>query len=74
MLEIDFPDAKTADAAVKALSHEGNVGRRSESKIRKKEKYLAIEIKAKDIVALRATTNAYLRALQVFESVNEVQK
>jgi tRNA threonylcarbamoyladenosine modification (KEOPS) complex Pcc1 subunit len=30
-----------------------------------------IEIEAQDIVALRATANSYLRALQVFESIKQ---
>ena len=71
MLEVELPDA---DAAAEALSHEGSVGSRASAKIRKKEKSLEIEITAKDVVALRATANAYLRALQVFESVEEVRK
>jgi len=70
-LEMEFPDEKSRDAAAKALSHEGSVGKRAASKVIKKKKALAVEIEAGDVVALRATANAYLRALQVFE---EVQK
>jgi len=73
-LHMKFPDAKACDAAVKAASHEGNIGSRATSKILKKDKGLVIEIEAEDVVALRATANAYLRALQVFESIEEVQK
>ncbi|MBU0532520.1 hypothetical protein KKB44_03435 [Candidatus Micrarchaeota archaeon] len=70
-LEMQFQDNKTLDAAAKALSHEGSIGNRAISKIRKEEKMLVIEIDAKDVVALRATANAYLRALQVFEEVRK---
>ena len=73
-VQIKFPDAESCDAAVKAASHEGNIGGRAKSKLTKKDKDLVIEIEADDVVALRATANAYLRALQVFESVEEVQK
>lgn len=70
LMKVEFPDAEALDAAVKALSHEGKVGKRSSSRMTKKKKLLAIEIEAGDVVALRATANAYLRALQVFEGIN----
>ena len=68
-MEIRFPDEKSASAAAKAIAHEGDVGNRSETRITKKGKVLTIHINAQDVVALRATANAFLRALQVFESV-----
>jgi tRNA threonylcarbamoyladenosine modification (KEOPS) complex Pcc1 subunit len=71
MMEFEFPDKKTADAAVAAVSHEGSVGNRSSSRIEQKDNILRVEIEAQDAVALRATANAFLRALQVIE---EVQK
>lgn len=72
-LEVDYDDAEGLEAAFMAISHEGNVGKRAVAKVTKRDKTLVIEIKAKDVVALRATANAYLRALQVFESI-EVQE
>jgi tRNA threonylcarbamoyladenosine modification (KEOPS) complex Pcc1 subunit len=74
VLEVEFPDEKSLDAAAQAVSHEGSVGERATSSVMKRDKSLVVEIKAKDVVALRATANAYLRALQVFESVEEVRK
>jgi len=68
-MEFVFPDENRADAAATAVSHEGDVGDRSTVKITRKGAVLALEIDAKDVVALRATANAFLRALQVFEGV-----
>ncbi|MFH1520558.1 MAG: KEOPS complex subunit Pcc1 [Candidatus Micrarchaeota archaeon] len=67
--EIEFPDEKAAKAAATAISHEGDVGNRSITKITIKGKVLTVNINAQDVVALRATANACLRALQVFESI-----
>ena len=36
LMEVEFPDIKTVDAAAKALSHEGKVGTRSKSRVTKK--------------------------------------
>ena len=41
--------------------------------ITKKKKLLAIDIEAGDVVALRAAANAYLRALQVCEGIEDVR-
>jgi tRNA threonylcarbamoyladenosine modification (KEOPS) complex Pcc1 subunit len=71
LMEFAFPDGKSAEAAARALSHEGSVSERSSSTIGQKDNILRIEIEAHDVVALRATSNAFLRALQVIE---EVQK
>ena len=68
-MEFAFPDDKRAEAAAKAVSHEGDVGNRSTVKITRKGSTLTLEIDAKDVVALRATANAFLRALQVFEGI-----
>lgn len=68
-MEFVFPDRKSAGAAAEALSHEGSVSKRSSSSIEQKDNILRIEIEAQDVVALRATSNAFLRALQVIEEV-----
>jgi tRNA threonylcarbamoyladenosine modification (KEOPS) complex Pcc1 subunit len=75
-IEVAFPDTGAADAALGAISHEGDVGSRSSTKMATKQNTLTLEIEADDIVALRATANACLRALQVFEGVEKegVQK
>jgi len=49
------------------------VGSRSTTRITKKKKLLAIDIEAGDVIALRAAANAYLRALQVFEGIEDVR-
>lgn len=70
-MEFEFPDRKTLDAAVNAISHEGSVGSRSRSRVREKDNILYIDIEAADVVAMRATANAFLRALQVIDEVRK---
>jgi tRNA threonylcarbamoyladenosine modification (KEOPS) complex Pcc1 subunit len=73
-LEIALPQENAAEAAAQAVSHEGSVGSRARSKVTRRDKTLLIEIEADDVVALRATANAYLRALQTVESIEEVSR
>ena len=68
-MEFEFPDEKTMESARIAIAQE-DVGR-AESEIRKNGKTLRIDIKSDDVVALRATVNAYMRALQVIEEVRK---
>jgi tRNA threonylcarbamoyladenosine modification (KEOPS) complex Pcc1 subunit len=70
-ISIEFPDEKSAIAAEKAVSHEGIVGSRSTSDIRRNGKQVTVKISAKDTVALRATMNAFMREFQVFEDVGK---
>jgi len=76
VIEVVFPDGKAADAARISVSHEGDVGNRSKTSVETAGNTLKLGIEADDIVALRASVNAYLRAFQVFEGVakEEVQK
>ncbi len=69
-MTFSFENNREVEAAAIAVSHEGNVGRAS-SEVSKKGNDLIISIKADDVVALRATANAYLRALQVIEEVKK---
>ena len=74
-IEIRFPDKDAAGAAMKAISHEGSVGNRSDAKVSVKGDLLTVDISAEDVVAMRASSNAFLRALQAFESIEkEVRK
>ncbi len=68
-IECTFESLEATKSAKIALTHEGNISDRSSSKIIEKGKTLTIDIKAKDVVALRASANAYLRALAVFEGI-----
>jgi|WetSurMetagenome_2_1015567.scaffolds.fasta_scaffold731523_2 tRNA threonylcarbamoyladenosine modification (KEOPS) complex Pcc1 subunit len=72
-IDVGFPDAMAAEAALRAISHEGDIGNRSVLKLSRKADTLTLEIEADDIVALRATANACLRALQVFEGVEKTE-
>lgn len=68
LIEAGFNDVAAVKAAMKALAHEG-AGGRSSAKLNGSGNTLSIAIEAKDVVALRAAANAYLRALAVFEGV-----
>ena len=70
-IEMTFPDREAAGAALKAVSHEGTVGNRSDAKVSVKGGLLKIDIIAEDVVALRASSNAFLRALQAFEAIDK---
>lgn len=70
-ISIGFPDEKSAVAAEKAVSHEGLVGSRSESEVKRNGRQVTVKISAKDAVALRATMNAFMREFQVFEDVGK---
>lgn len=73
-IEVGFPDKDAAKAALKAVSHEGSVGNRSGAKVSVAGQSLKIEISAEDVVALRAASNAFLRALQAFEDIERCRK
>ncbi len=70
-IEVAFPDSAAAKAALAALSHEADVGGRSATRMGRNDCTLTLDIKAGDIVALRAAANACLRALQAFEGIEE---
>ena len=71
LIEIVFPDGRSAEAAVKALVHEKDIGNRSTSRMQAKGNVLEISIEADDVVAMRATANACMRGLQAFEGIEE---
>jgi len=73
-IEMGFPDKDAANAALKAVSHEGAIGKRSGAKVSVEGQSLKIEIRAEDVVALRAASNAFLRALQAFEDIERCRK
>ena len=73
-IEMRFPDRNAAKAALRAVSHEGAVGNRSDAKVSVEGDLLKIDISAEDVVALRAASNAFLRALQTFEDIERCRK
>ena len=68
-IEVEFSDEKSARAAEKAISHEGLKGSRSRSEVKRKGRKINVKIDADDVVAMRATMNAFMREFQVFESL-----
>jgi tRNA threonylcarbamoyladenosine modification (KEOPS) complex Pcc1 subunit len=69
VLKIEFATPAAAKAAHASLKQEEEFKKRSESQVSQVGSFLLIEIKAEDVVALRATANSYLRALQTLESI-----
>ena len=70
-MEFEFPDAKSAEAALAGLSHEKDIGSRSKIEAKHSDKKISVKIESEDVVALRAAANACLRAMQVFEQIRE---
>lgn len=71
VISVEFPDEGSAKSAEKAVSHEGLIGSRSASDVKRKGKKIIVKITAKDAVALRATINAFMREFQVFEGIEK---
>ena len=65
-------DHKVAKATIKALEGlEGELKKRTLSKISIDGKSVLIDLRATDVVALRASVNGYLRQLQAIEAVEK---
>ena len=73
VFEALFKDGRSAKAALASISHEKDVGSRSSAKAAVSGNVLQITIEADDIVALRASMNAHLRALAVFEGIENLE-
>lgn len=73
-INIEFHDENSARAAEKALSHEGAIGSRSFSGVKREGKKIRVKIVADDVVAMRATLNAFMREFQVFEGIEKELK
>ena len=71
IISIEFPNEDSARAAEKAVSHEGKVGSRSGSEVKRQGRKITVRILAKDVVALRATVNSFMREFQVFEGIEK---
>jgi len=73
IIRVEFPDEPSLEAAAEALSHEGKVGKRASARVSRSKGILEVEIEARDVVAMRAAANTYMRALSAFEGIeNEV--
>ncbi len=68
-LKVVFPDGKSAKDAFLALKGEAEKGGRFSSRVSLDGNELAVEAGGADVVALRATLNAYLRYLQAIEGI-----
>ena len=68
-MEVKFDSEAGAKAALSALKQEEEFKKRSISKVTAVGSSIIIEVNAEDVVALRATANSYLRALQAMEAV-----
>jgi tRNA threonylcarbamoyladenosine modification (KEOPS) complex Pcc1 subunit len=68
-VRVGFSDEKRAEDALRALKGEGEKEGRFSSRATRVGKEVLVEAECADIVALRATLNAYLRYLQVIEGI-----
>ncbi|NYZ61074.1 hypothetical protein H0O01_05255 [Candidatus Micrarchaeota archaeon] len=65
-----FPDERSAEGALRALKGEAEASRRINSRVFRERNEVVVEAEGTDIVALRATLNAYLRYLQTIEGID----
>lgn len=65
-----FKDERGAEGALRSLKGEQEASKRVGSRVFRDGKALVVEADASDIVALRATLNAYLRYLQTIEGID----
>ncbi len=71
ILKAKFSSKEAAENAKIALNKETNTNKRFSSKIYIENNVLVVEIEGEDMVALRATTNSFLRYLQVIEQLDK---
>ena len=71
ILKTKFSSKEAAENAKIALNKEINTNKRFSSKIYIENNVLVVEIEGKDMVALRASTNSFLRYLQVIEQLDK---
>jgi len=67
--KIVFKSEDDAENALISLTKEMNSNKRFSSEIKVVKNFLIIVINAEDIVALRATSNSFLRYLQIIEKL-----
>lgn len=76
-IEIEEKDSSRLENLTKILNVEyesESLQTRSKTKIVKKEKRVIIEIKAKDIVALRSSINGLIKVLYTFNKVSNLTR
>lgn len=69
LIKVHFPDKESAAAASAAISSE-QFKKRVTPKVIVRGSSIFVDLDAKDIVALRAALNSYLRLLQAIEKTN----
>lgn len=69
VVRVSFPEGKAAEDAVRALKGEEESKGRMSSRVSLEGNELVVEAEGADMVALRATLNAYLRYLQEMENI-----
>ena len=69
-----FENNQSAKAALISLKDEGNISKRCKSETSLDGSKIMITIIADDCVSFRATINGFLRAMQVFESIEIITK
>ncbi len=69
-LRVLFPDEGSAENALRSLKGEEEFRKRVDSRVSRERNELVVDADGADIVALRATLNAYLRYLQTIEGID----
>ena len=72
-IKASFPDERSAEGALRALKGEEEISKRVGSRVFRERNELVVEVEGADMVALRATLNAYLRYLQTIEGIDKVE-
>ncbi len=70
---VNAKDEQNAIAIVAALKHEEDFKKRSISSLKIEKNKIIINVGGDDVVAVRASLNAYLRDLQVFAGINSIE-
>ena len=79
MMKVDSTITITAENDVNAVSifealkHEEDFKKRSVSSLKLDKNRIIINVGGEDVVAVRASLNAYLRDLQVFAGINTIE-
>lgn len=68
-VRVSFSDEKSAEDALRAVKGEEEKEGRFSSRAYRAGKEVLVEAECADVVALRATLNAYLRYLQAIEGI-----
>ncbi|MBI5159183.1 hypothetical protein HY992_03625 [Candidatus Micrarchaeota archaeon] len=71
-MKVEFESESDVKTAFESLVQETEFKKKSEVKLEKNGRELAVKITAEDLATLRASVNSYLRLLNVVKSVKKI--